>query len=70
MRENVMHKLLTNRSAEQKIGDVMAKLAPFLKMYTEYVKNYDKAMAMIDKWVSQSPKFAALIQEIQVRTRE
>ncbi|XP_053377167.1 FYVE, RhoGEF and PH domain-containing protein 4-like isoform X3 [Mercenaria mercenaria] len=56
---------MQNWSNEQKIGDVMAKLAPFLKIYTEYVKNYDKAMAMIEKWTSQSPKFAALLQEIQ-----
>ncbi|KAL4226024.1 FYVE [Mactra antiquata] len=56
---------MQNWSNEQKIGDIMAKLAPFLKIYTEYVKNYDTAMAMIDKYVSQSPKFASLLQEIQ-----
>ena len=44
----------------------MAKLAPFLKLYTEYVKNYDKAMSLIDKWRTQSPKFAGLLQEIEV----
>ena len=54
------------RSKEQKIGDVMAKLAPFLLLYTEYVKNYDTSMSMLGKWTSQSPKFAAIIQEIQV----
>ena len=58
--------LAGSRSSSQKIGDVMAKLAPFLKIYTEYVKNYDKAMAMIDKWTSQSPRFATLLQEIKV----
>ncbi|XP_060562107.1 FYVE, RhoGEF and PH domain-containing protein 4-like [Ruditapes philippinarum] len=52
-------------SSSQRIGDVMAKLAPFLKIYTEYVKNYDKAMAMIDKWTSQSPRFATLLQDIK-----
>lgn len=59
--------ILFSRSKEQKIGDVMAKLAPFLLLYTEYIKNYDNAMGMIGKWTSQSPKFAAILQEIQVQ---
>ena len=54
------------RSQEQRIGDIIAKLAPFLKLYTEYVKNFDNSMNLIDKWTNQSPKFASLLQEIQV----
>ncbi|WAR26389.1 FGD4-like protein [Mya arenaria] len=49
----------------QRVGDVMAKLAPFLLLYTECVKNYDKALATIAKWTAQSQKFASLLQEIQ-----
>lgn len=56
---------MKNWSKEQKIGDIMANFAPFLKLYTEYVKNYDNAMMLIDKWTSQSPKFSSLLQEIQ-----
>ncbi|XP_052780076.1 FYVE, RhoGEF and PH domain-containing protein 4-like isoform X2 [Mya arenaria] len=50
----------------QRVGDVMAKLAPFLLLYTECVKNYDKALATIAKWTAQSQKFASLLQEIQM----
>ena len=56
-----------SRSQEPRVGDIMAKLAPFLLLYTEYVKNFDKALALIDRWMSQSAKFAAVIHEIQVR---
>lgn len=56
---------MKNWSQEQRIGDIIAKLAPFLKLYTEYVKNFDNSMNLINKWTNQSPKFASLLQEIQ-----
>ncbi|XP_067684488.1 FYVE, RhoGEF and PH domain-containing protein 2-like isoform X1 [Haliotis asinina] len=48
-----------------KIGDLMKKNAPFLKLYTDYVKNFDNAMNLINTWQEKSVKFANLIQEIQ-----
>ena len=54
------------REKEKRIGDLMKKNAPFLKLYTAYVKNFDNAMNLINVWLEKSPKFAALIQEIQV----
>ena len=46
----------------------MKKNAPFLKLYTAYVKNFDNAMRLINHWMEKSPKFAAIIREIQVPT--
>lgn len=40
--------------------------APFLKLYTEYVRNFDHAMNLINTWMEKSPKFSCLIKEIQV----
>ncbi|KAL3851929.1 hypothetical protein ACJMK2_015623 [Sinanodonta woodiana] len=54
-----------NWSKEAKIGDLMKRFAPFLKMYTEYVKNFDHAMELINQWLVKSPRFATLIQDIQ-----
>ncbi|KAH1187993.1 hypothetical protein KIL84_012381, partial [Mauremys mutica] len=31
------------------IGDILQKLAPFLKMYGEYVKNFDRAMELMEE---------------------
>ncbi|KAH3816374.1 hypothetical protein DPMN_117890 [Dreissena polymorpha] len=56
---------MKNWSTQQKISDIMAKLAPFLLLYTEYVKNYDNTMLLINKWTSQSLKFAGILHEIQ-----
>lgn len=54
------------RSCNPRIGDVIQKLAPFLKMYGEYVKNFDKAVELITVWSEKSPPFQELIADIQV----
>lgn len=44
----------------------MKKNAPFLKMYTEYIRNFDQAMKLINQWLEKSTKFSEIIQDIQV----
>ncbi|XP_012266078.2 FYVE, RhoGEF and PH domain-containing protein 1-like isoform X2 [Athalia rosae] len=53
--------------ADPRIGDIMKNFAPFLKMYTEYVKNFDYAMNLISTLQQKIPRFAAIINEIQKR---
>lgn len=48
-----------------RIGDILAQLAPFLRMYAEYVKNFDSAMDLLKQWTERSPQFNAIIQDIQ-----
>ncbi|KAG7455992.1 hypothetical protein MATL_G00246990 [Megalops atlanticus] len=48
-----------------RIGDILQKLTPFLKMYAEYVKNFDNAMELLKQWTDRSPPFKAIIQDIQ-----
>ncbi|KAG7207143.1 hypothetical protein KM043_001015 [Ampulex compressa] len=48
-----------------KIGDIMKNFAPFLKMYAEYVKNFDYAMNLISTLQSKVSRFAAIINDIQ-----
>ncbi|XP_069499713.1 FYVE, RhoGEF and PH domain-containing protein 3 isoform X2 [Ambystoma mexicanum] len=48
-----------------RIGDILQKLAPFLKMYGEYVKNFDRAMDMVNSWMQRSSQFKDVIQNIQ-----
>uniref|UniRef100_A0A8C3A764 FYVE, RhoGEF and PH domain containing 4a n=1 Tax=Cyclopterus lumpus TaxID=8103 RepID=A0A8C3A764_CYCLU len=48
-----------------RIGDILQKLTPFLKMYAEYVRNFDNAMELLKQWTDRSPQFKATIQEIQ-----
>ncbi|XP_060892668.1 FYVE, RhoGEF and PH domain-containing protein 4a isoform X2 [Labrus mixtus] len=52
-------------ASKPRIGDILQKLTPFLKMYAEYVKNFDNAMELLKQWTDRSPQFKAIIQEIQ-----
>ncbi|XP_021930106.1 FYVE, RhoGEF and PH domain-containing protein 4-like [Zootermopsis nevadensis] len=55
---------MTNWDQEQKIGDIMKNFAPFLKLYTEYVKNFDNAMNIISALAAKNQRFTAIMDEI------
>lgn len=57
------------RSATPRIGDVIQKLAPFLKMYSEYVKNFERAAELLATWTDKSPRFQEVLTRIQVSSR-
>uniref|UniRef100_A0A8D3E756 FYVE, RhoGEF and PH domain containing 4a n=1 Tax=Scophthalmus maximus TaxID=52904 RepID=A0A8D3E756_SCOMX len=60
-----LEKRMGEWASTPRIGDILQKLTPFLKMYAEYVKNFDKAMELLKQWTDRSPQFKATIQEIQ-----
>ncbi|KAM9268627.1 LOW QUALITY PROTEIN: FYVE, RhoGEF and PH domain-containing protein 2 [Morus bassanus] len=62
-----LQKRMEDWSCSPRIGDVIQKLAPFLKMYGEYVKNFDKAVELITIWSEKSPPFQERIADIQKR---
>ncbi|XP_056278005.1 FYVE, RhoGEF and PH domain-containing protein 1 [Pseudoliparis swirei] len=49
-----------------RIGDILMKLAPFLKMYAEYVKNFHGALELLSVWTERSAALKGLVQQIQV----
>ncbi|XP_032059314.1 FYVE, RhoGEF and PH domain-containing protein 2 isoform X2 [Aythya fuligula] len=62
-----LQKRMENWSSHPRIGDMIQKLAPFLKMYGEYVKNFNKAVELITIWTEKSLPFQELIADIQKR---
>ncbi|ESO96250.1 hypothetical protein LOTGIDRAFT_144173 [Lottia gigantea] len=50
---------------DPRIGDLMKRNAPFLKLYTDYVKNFDNSMNLINYWLQKSSKFSSIIREVQ-----
>ncbi|XP_015423523.1 PREDICTED: FYVE, RhoGEF and PH domain-containing protein 3 [Myotis davidii] len=48
-----------------RFGDILQKLAPFLKMYGEYVKNFDRAVELVSTWTQRSPLFRDVVHSIQ-----
>ncbi|XP_022100603.1 FYVE, RhoGEF and PH domain-containing protein 3-like isoform X4 [Acanthaster planci] len=47
------------------LGEVLKKNAPFLKLYSDYVSNFDNAMKQLNQWMSKVPKFAATVSQLQ-----
>ena len=58
------------RNTTPRIGDLLTQFAPFLKLYTEYVRDFDKATGVLNECLSASPEFAALITKLQVNTSD
>ncbi|KAL1257029.1 hypothetical protein QQF64_012574 [Cirrhinus molitorella] len=60
-----LEKRMGEWTSTPRIGDILQKLTPFLKMYAEYVRNFDHAMELLKLWLDRSPPFKAIILEIQ-----
>ncbi|KPP71072.1 hypothetical protein Z043_110047, partial [Scleropages formosus] len=52
-------------NSNPRIGDILQKLAPFMKMYGEYVKNFDRAMDLVNTWTQRSSQFKGIVQNVQ-----
>ncbi|XP_070696170.1 FYVE, RhoGEF and PH domain-containing protein 1 [Pempheris klunzingeri] len=64
-----LQKRMDEWDSNPRIGDILQKLAPFLKMYGEYVKNFDRAMELLTAWTERSAPFKTIVQEIQREER-
>lgn len=60
-----LEKRMGQWSSTPRLGDILQKLTPFLKMYAEYVRNFDKAMELLKQWTERSPQFKTIIIDIQ-----
>ncbi|XP_063095020.1 FYVE, RhoGEF and PH domain-containing protein 2 isoform X2 [Cavia porcellus] len=60
-----LQRRLEDWTATPRIGDVIQKLGPFLKMYGEYVKNFERAGELLATWAEKSPPFQEVITRIQ-----
>uniref|UniRef100_A0AAZ3SIV0 FYVE, RhoGEF and PH domain containing 1 n=1 Tax=Oncorhynchus tshawytscha TaxID=74940 RepID=A0AAZ3SIV0_ONCTS len=64
-----LEKRMAEWDVNPRIGDILQKLAPFLKMYGEYVKNFDRAMELVNTWMERSSQFKAIVHHIQREER-
>lgn len=60
-----LQRRLDDWTATPRIGDVIQKLAPFLKMYSEYIKNFERAVELLATWTDKSPLFQEVLTRIQ-----
>ena len=54
------------RDSHEGLGDVICRLAPFLKLYTTYTAGFEDAMKLLTEWTEKSKKFDSLVREFEV----
>ncbi|KAM8862495.1 FYVE, RhoGEF and PH domain-containing protein 1 [Spinachia spinachia] len=64
-----LQKRMEEWDSNPRVGDILQKLAPFLKMYGEYVKNFDRSMELLNIWTERSTQFKTIVQETQREER-
>jgi FYVE, RhoGEF and PH domain containing 5/6 len=62
---NVFH----GRSDEPKIADIFIKKGPFLKMYTDYIRDYESMVALLDEYRQKNPAFDKCVSAFEVGCR-
>lgn len=60
-----LEKCISRWSERPGLGNVLLQHAPFLRMYADYVRNFDQAMELVRTWTVRSAAFRSIIQDIQ-----
>ncbi|XP_014696709.3 FYVE, RhoGEF and PH domain-containing protein 6 isoform X2 [Equus asinus] len=60
---------LLNWTEQQRIADIFVKKGPYLKMYSTYIKEFDKNIALLDEQCKKNPGFAAVVREFEMSPR-
>lgn len=49
------------------LGKALLQHAPFLRMYADYIRNFDRAIELVRTWTERSSTFRNIIHDIQAR---
>ncbi|KAJ1867807.1 hypothetical protein LPJ78_000679 [Coemansia sp. RSA 989] len=54
-------------AATGRVGDIFLRMAPFMKMYSLYLRNFRSALADISTWLGSNSAFAQFVQQTSAR---
>ncbi|KAM6937893.1 FYVE, RhoGEF and PH domain-containing protein 6-like [Xenentodon cancila] len=64
---------LTRRVAEwdgnSQLADIFLKKGPYLKMYSTYIREFDKNVALLEEQTKKNPAFGAVVKEFEASPR-
>ncbi|KAM9230203.1 FYVE, RhoGEF and PH domain-containing protein 6 [Dugong dugon] len=60
---------MLNWTEQQRIADIFVKKGPYLKMYSTYIKEFDKNIALLDEQYKKNPGFAAVVRDFEMSPR-
>eukprot|EP00118_Oscarella_pearsei_P004344 m.18415 g.18415 ORF g.18415 m.18415 type:complete len:1513 (+) comp27655_c0_seq3:29-4567(+) len=64
---NQLENRMKNWSANSKIGDIMARNAPFLKLYTPYIQNFEDACKVLITTLDKNSQFRDVVRDFERR---
>uniref|UniRef100_A0A8C5TVH5 FYVE, RhoGEF and PH domain containing 6 n=1 Tax=Malurus cyaneus samueli TaxID=2593467 RepID=A0A8C5TVH5_9PASS len=53
----------------QRIADIFVKKGPYLKMYSTYIKEFDKNIALLDEQCKKNAGFASVVKDFEMSPR-
>ncbi|XP_038612207.1 FYVE, RhoGEF and PH domain-containing protein 6 [Tachyglossus aculeatus] len=60
---------MLNWVEQQRIADIFVKKGPYLKMYSTYIKEFEKNVALLDEQCKKNPGFAAVVKDFEMSSR-
>lgn len=61
-----MHLYFLHRDEHSQIADIFLKNGPFLKMYSTYIREFDKNVALLEDQTKKNAAFGAVVKEFEV----
>ena len=55
-----------HRDESAQLADVFLKKGPYLKMYSTYIREFDKNVALLEEHTKRNPAFGAVVREFEV----
>lgn len=63
-RVNPFHFVCRNENA--KLADIFLKKGPYLKMYSTYIREFDKNVTLLEEQTKKNPAFGAIVRKFEV----
>lgn len=54
------------RDEKAQLADIFLKKGPYLKMYSTYIREFDKNVALLEEQSKKNPAFGAVVREFEV----
>jgi len=56
------------READPRLADIFVKKGAFLKMYTDYIREYESMVSLLDDTRKRNPDFDKIVTDFEVQT--
>eukprot|EP00731_Ephydatia_muelleri_P001734 Em0001g1734a len=60
---------MANWDKDPRVGDIIASKAPYLKLYTEYISKFDKALKALEEAKKKYSQFAELLRDFETEPK-